>query len=336
MKKVLSSKKTAKFIFLLGILAVVFFDLYIINFTLSPKLPVPGKEAVCYSNQCGDDLRMIFLSALKTGKESIHLVSFGLSDPSILGLLKKKEKEDVPMHIYYDKKASPALDKRIKGAKSVKSKGLMHQKILVVDHKMVLLGSANMTQTSLSMHDNLCVGFISYEIAKFLEEKTPFSQGHIASNVGGQPIELYLLPDKGTVALEKLRFLIQNAKTTIKVAMFVLTHPLLTDELIQAHKRGVSVIVACDSHCALGYGAKILEKLRREKIPVLVSTGTELFHHKHIYIDENILVIGSANWTASAFKKNTDCFLILYNLTPTQKKFLNKLQAIIEGENKKT
>ena len=63
------------------------------------------------------------------------------------------------------------------------------------------------------MHDNLCIGFYSPQIARFLEEKTPFFVDHISTYVGNQKVEVWLLPDKKKEALEiKIKKLLHGKK----------------------------------------------------------------------------------------------------------------------------
>jgi len=183
------------------------------------------------------------------------------------------------------------------------------------------------------MHDNLIVGFYSPEIAKFLCENAPFSAGSISSLVGGQKVEVWLLPDFQNRALTKVKELIDSARDSIQVAMFTFTHPVLAEALIRAKNRGVDVKVAIDFQSKKGASKKAIEKLTEENIDILFNTDSKLCHHKYILLDHKTLICGSANWTKSAFNKNYDCFVILYNLDKTQKKFMKKLFKTITLES---
>jgi phosphatidylserine/phosphatidylglycerophosphate/cardiolipin synthase-like enzyme len=108
----------------------------------------------------------------------------------------------------------------------------------------------------------------------------------------------------------------------------------LTEALIQAEKRGVSVTLVIDRYTGQGSSEKALEKLKQAGLKVQLNTGAQLLHHKWAYIDEKILVQGSANWTLAAFSKNEDCFMILQDLSTKQRKFLNELWHIIYQDSK--
>lgn len=319
-------------------LAIVsFFCLFLIFDSLSPHLPQYNEPPRLYSNQCQRDLRLTLLEAIRTAQESIYLVMFGLSDKPILWAVGQKAKQKIDVEIYYDPKGSPRVQNFIEKGKvhPVFSNGLMHQKILIVDEEMVFIGSANMTTASLRMHDNLVVGLMSPKIAKFLKEKTPRESGYLRTLVGGQDVEIWLLPDPRGHALHDLRKKIRSATRSIRIALFTYTHPALIEEVIEAHRRGVDVSVVIDMHSGLGASAKGIQQLKKEGVKVLSSQGIQLMHHKFIWIDGTTLLTGSANWTKAAFYKNSDCFLALNHLTEEQKNFMSRLWRRIETEAKK-
>ena len=277
---------------------------------------------------------MILLKALTKATKSIHLVMFGLTDASILQTLYKKSKE-MDVNIFYDPSASTkiGIGKGKLKPHPIFSKGLMHQKILVIDDEISFLGSANMTRSSLKMHDNLVIGFHSPIVAKFLKEKAPNSSGHLKTTVGGQKVELWLLPDPRGHALTALREMIRKANYSIRIGMFTLSHPLLVEELLQAQKRGIDLTIAIDFNSGFGASKQAIEKLKSNGAKVILSTSSKLLHHKFLYVDENTLVCGSANWTKAAFYKNHDCFAVLHNMTSQQKRFMEELWEKIEEDS---
>lgn len=323
-------KKKARFPWALLFVAV--FCIWFVWESLNPHLPKPQEAARFYSNQCQQDIRATLLSAIRGATSSIHLVTFGLSDRSVLTALSEKIKENVPTTVYYDTGGSPKIYRFLKGGDihPIKNAGLMHQKIVILDKQLVFIGSANMTSASLRMHDNLVIGFVSPTVAKFLEEHEPYSSGYLQTKLGGQELELWLLPDPRGHALTELRKKIRTAKRSIRIALFTFTHPGLVDEVIDAHRRGVQVSVVIDMNSALGASSKAFEKLKKAGLCVRLSKGLQLLHHKFIYIDEKTLVTGSANWTKAAFYKNSDCILALEPLNSDQKKFMSRLWRQIE------
>ncbi len=320
------SNKVPVFLFLIFWLCV-----WLIIESVSPHLPVSTEPPRLYSNQAQQDLRLTLVEAIRQSEQSIHLVMFGLSDPTIVHALSRKT---IPTTVYYDPNGSPNLWNSLPNCKlhPVRGFGLMHQKILILDKEMVFIGSANMTTASLTMHDNLVIGFKSQKVANFLIQKSPHSSGYLRAMVGGQEIELWLLPDPRAHALQDLRRKIRSAHQSIRIALFTFTHPALVDEVVAAHHRGIQVHVVVDLHSGLGASKSAIEKIKRAGIKVSMSQGIQLLHHKFILIDDRMLITGSANWTKSAFYKNSDCILVLHHLDGTQKQFMENLWQRIESE----
>lgn len=311
-----------KLILLLGWLgALAWFCTWLLYHSFNPALPESGSPPLLYSSQDRVDLRQIVVHAIERSRQSIFLVMFGLSDPGILSALSEKVLGQLKTTVYYDPKGSPNVRKALPGGEihPVKTSGLMHHKVLILDGETVFLGSTNLTLTSLKMHDNLMIGFVSRPIAHFLLNHLPTQTGHLQCKVGGQNVELWLLPDPRGHVLQDIRTKIQMARHSLKIALFTLTHPLLVDELIAAHQRGVEVTVAVDSTTGMGASKKAVTALHRAGVKVLFSQGVQLMHHKFVYIDDETLLTGSANWTQSAFCKNSDCFFALYQITRDQK-----------------
>lgn len=318
------------------IFPIVVFCIWFVWASLNPTLPKPSEPPRLYSNQCQQDLTLTFLEAIKKTKNSIYLVMFGLSDPTILGALNQKIQNQVPTTIYYDAKGSPNLRKMLPGGDihPIRLSGLMHQKILILDDETVFLGSANMTTPSLRMHDNLVIGLSNKKIANFLKERAPNASGHLRTLVGGQDVDLWLLPDPRGHILSDLRKKIRSASRSIRIALFTFTHPSLLEELITAKRRGVDISIVVDMHSGLGASAKMVAELKNAGIKILLSQGAQLLHHKFVYIDGQTLITGSANWTKAAFTKNSDCLIILHNLSQEQKTFMNRLWRRIEATAK--
>lgn len=299
--------------------------LYITGSFKEIELPQPDKKPLLYANQLHDNLKNGYLSAIKSAKESIVLIIYSLSDPDIIHALQAAGERGVAVKVICDgnatyKKLGKAID-----VKKIYKKGLMHQKILVIDSKQIWLGSANMTEESLLLHGNLVTAFYSPEMARFINDKSQASHTFLVAN---QRIDLSFLPED-VLGAKKIVDLIRSAKKTIKVAMFTFTREDFTDELIKAKNRGVDVQVVIDRRAALGAGVKVYQKLLENHLNPILSEGDGLLHHKFLYIDDTILVNGSANWTKAAFNKNDDCFLILYDLTQEQQDVMNRLWKVI-------
>lgn len=324
-------KKVSPYFLISGIL--LFYVWLTLTASQTP-LPDPKKPILLYSNQTRQDIKLTYCKALKSARESIFLSIYGISDPQILRLLCKKSKENVAIKVEYDPSASVNLKKILPSSiksSAMKTKGLMHRKIAVLDHSQIFLGSANMTTTSLRHHANLVLGLYSPPLASYLENPSASS---FLFEIGTQTGELFLLPDPKNQGLERLIQEINLAKEKINIAMFTLTHPALANALIRAKNRGIDVRIAVDYYTAMGASKKALAAMGKEGVNIYLSQGRELLHHKWAIIDNKTLIMGSANWTKAAFSKNHDFLLFLSPLGKDQKKSLSNLWKIIEQESK--
>lgn len=296
--------------------------------SLPPPSPKESSPAQFYASQCNDDLRKVFVSSIKEAEKSILLIIYSLTDDQVIKALQEKASQGVAITVIHDastasygiKRLSPEI-KRIGWKKS----GLMHQKILVVDESKVWIGTANLTTESLRIHDNIVIGMCSGELARAITKRQ-----HRDFFLGGQLVEFWILPEEKKDGLNQLLSLVRKAERSIKVAMFTWTHPDLTRAIIEAHNRGVKVEVVIDHGQGLGVSEKSVDELSRAGVNVALSRS-EMLHHKLAYIDDQLLVVGSANWTRAAFSKNEECFLVIHDLNEEQKNKMNSLWHAIRA-----
>ena len=96
---------------------------------------------------------------------------------------------------------------------------------------------------------------------------------------------------------------INNAKSSIYIAMFSFTHKDIAEALVAANQRNVNIHI-------------MIHKTRptNTKIPTLAKKIQEIylgpkggtFHHKYAVFDEKSVITGSANWSSSGNSKNRD------------------------------
>lgn len=292
-------------------------------------LPQKGEQAEFYSDHTEDHLGHIVKTALKKAQKSIYIEIFSLSDPKTLKLLNEKSKQGVHIELITDKQYVAQTKRKLRSSISVtpgSTNGLMHRKIVIIDDQMVWLGSVNFTWESLSMHHNLLMGVHSPVLASVLTDPSAPEEGRIM--VAGQNMDVWNLP-KARTALEHLLNSIQNARTSIHIAMFTWTRTDIVEALVKAQHRGVNVKVVLDKRSSEGASSKVLQLLRAYKIPVRLSQGAQLMHHKFMLIDGKELYFGSVNWTAGGFMKNKDIMIRVPLLSLRQEEFMHKLWSAL-------
>lgn len=132
--------------------------------------------------------------------------------------------------------------------------------------------------------------------------------------------ELYFLPLQKEEAKRALVDSLLSAKKSIDVAMFSFTSKDLAKTLKKAAEKGIRVRVVFDrewnlknDHSRLGYLAKYknVECYLLEGEASDNKKWTGKMHIKMAIVDDVDLVLGSANWSFSAFNKNHETLLIL-------------------------
>lgn len=312
------------------------------------ELPDTRKPIRLYSNQSSQDIKLLFCSALQRAQSSIYAQVYGITDPDLIHLFIQRSSQGIHTELAYDRKASASLPAKLPSnltAYPVSCSGLMHRKILILDDTLSFLGSANLTTSSLRHHDNLIVGIFSPELTRWIHERSalvqkkkrgrkkgdpPPENPSFSADFGTEHLSVHFLPDLTKTLLPQLLSSLEQAHSSIQIAMFTLTHPLIADALVAAHKRGVQVQVAIDYYTARGASKKAAATLLQAGVTLYHSRGMQLLHHKWALIDEKLLITGSANWTKAAFDTNQDFLLFLSPLSPENQKFMQKLWKRIE------
>lgn len=310
------AKKSSLYLFVIA-------ALYIALLGAAFYTPLPSPIAL-YSNQQRDDLRLCLKSLFQKARSSIDITMYAVTDEELLKKLHQKAREGVTVSIRHDR--STPLNSPY--AIPIKAKGLMHRKIVLIDNRYVILGSANLTTSSLLHHDNLSLGLDHPPLAAFLKHPTSTT---FDFQIEKQKGKVWLLPDRR--ALSYLQEQLHRAQTSVFIAMFTLTHPELLQTLIDLHQRGVAVTVALDRYAARGASKKAVQLLQSKGVPLLLSQGLQLLHHKWAYIDRKTIILGSTNWTKAAFSKNEDCLLFLDDLKKREQKQMDRLCRTIALES---
>lgn len=152
-------------------------------------------------------------------------------------------------------------------------------------------------------------------------------------------LEVYFSPKGGCAsAIEKK---IDSAKKEILVAVYTFTSSQLAWALVRAKKRGVDVKVVLDSSGTEDRFSKV-EFLKNKGIEAkidyfhILQTQRKMrkfpgkMHHKFAVIDEEVVITGSYNWTASAEEHNDEDCLIFIDAKELAKIYKKKFFVIWE------
>lgn len=115
---------------------------------------------------------------------------------------------------------------------------------------------------------------------------------------------------------------INEAKKSIQIMAYSFTDADIVNALIKAHRRNVNVQVILD-HSNFKAKNPLLSELINERICVRIDKPQGIAHNKVMIIDERIVLTGSYNYSAAAYKRNTENLLILHDKNMAQKYMTN-------------
>ena len=330
-----------------GTIAIAFFLYTCIAFVLfqPSTVTVLEEEGSCsfLSTDLGDPVRPSIEQAILQAKQSILLIIYSLSDRKIIGALRNAANRGVEVTVLHDPIETPdcqsLLGKKIT-CYPKRGRGLMHNKLLVIDHTQVWLGSANMSTRSLTEQGNLVVAMRSRVLSESIEQlaqtilckdvckKSPAPEP-VSVRFVDSKISLFFHPYHGRTTLDTVIKRINKASHRVFVAMFTFTHPDLIDALCRAKERGVNVRVVLDQESALQTSRKAYVRFKREGVPCGYRTKTGLLHYKTAVIDD-LLIAGSCNWTKAGFLFNHEAMLFIDPLTSSQQKWVDQWWKEVE------
>jgi len=108
-----------------------------------------------------------------------------------------------------------------------------------------------------------------------------------------------------------------KAKERIDIAMYYFTGRDLANTVIDAHTREVRVRIYLDKDQRKAKYSKS-RYLAKCGISIRYSDNPYIMHRKFAVIDNEVVITGSHNWTASAGGRNNESLLIIYDTKVAQ------------------
>ena len=146
--------------------------------------------------------------------------------------------------------------------------------------------------------------------------------------------EIYFMPQENKQAIKALIQTIKESSKNIDIAIYSFTNREISKAIRDVAKKGTKVRIIYDeksnkdpNKSTIGYLAKL------NNIQVCTLDGklsknkkyTGLMHLKMAIIDNKKIILGSANWSKSAFETNYENLIIMEN-----EKFITKAQSAFE------
>ncbi len=203
--------------------------------------------------------------------------------------------------------------------------GLMHNKFAVIDNAEVWFGSMNFTDSGAYDDDNFLMRIRSTKVAEnftkefeemFVDDK--FGQDAVAETpnprviVDGTPIDVYFSPD------DKAQASLLELLNTARENIFFLAFSFTSDEIgnlmrEKAKNDNVRVFGVMDTEQVNSNIGTEYDAFKQANLSVRLDGNEGQMHHKVIIIDQQIVALGSYNFTNSAETRNDENLLVIYN-----------------------
>lgn len=127
---------------------------------------------------------------------------------------------------------------------------------------------------------------------------------------------VYFLPKQSKEAKKEIASLINNAKSSIDIAMYNFSYKKFAKLLKKAKKRGVKVHLLYEKSDIKLKGLDAIQHANKVKL-----------HTKLAIFDNQTVVFGSTNWTKESFNENLE-FIYVTNNPNTVQKFTTFFQGV--------
>jgi phosphatidylserine/phosphatidylglycerophosphate/cardiolipin synthase-like enzyme len=202
--------------------------------------------------------------------------------------------------------------------------GLMHDKFVVIDRSEVWMGSMNFTTSGAYEDNNNLVHILSTKVAddytvEFEEmfKDDFFGPDAVAATpnpkitIDGETLEVYFSPDDHVA--KRIVELLRGAEHSIYFLAYSFTANDFGEIMRQKAKAGLTVSGVMEESQVKSNQGSEYTPFKDAELPVYLDGNAGQMHHKVIIIDEEIVITGSYNFSASAERTNDENVVIFFD-----------------------
>ena len=216
--------------------------------------------------------------------------------------------------------------------------GLMHNKFVVIDRADTWTGSMNYTKEGVYEDNNNMICIHSVKVAEdyetefnemFVDDKFGPTMGAATPNprvtMDGTPLDIYFSPDDRPQAA--LVDLLDNAQRSIYFLAYSLTADPIGNAIRQRAAAGIKISGVMEAEQVASNVGTEYDAFRAAGVDVHLDGNSGQMHHKVMIIDDQIVIMGSYNFTASAEKANDENLIVIYN-TDIASQYLREFKRV--------
>ena len=275
----------------------------------------------------GVDERLV--EAVDAARLSIHLAIYNLSLNNVREALINAHRRGVDVRLVTesDNLDGDDLQRLIEAGIPVlgdRREGIMHNKFMVIDGTEIWTGSMNYTGSGVYADNNFVIRIFSdklsqayeAEFAEMFEDdrfgpQEGISEPFPAIDIQGTSVEVQFAPDdRPEPALVNL---LDTARASVAFLAFSFTSDPLGNALVRADQAGLHIQGVMDDEQAASNTGSELPAFRSAGLEVRLDGNAGQMHEKVLIIDEEIVVLGSYNFSRSANEKNDENLLVIHD-----------------------
>ncbi len=296
-----------------------------------------------FSSQLDGGVDGPLVEAINSARQSVDVATYSLSLNSVRNALIAAHQRGVAVRVVMESENMDRSDpqKLIEAGVPVvgdRREGLMHNKFMVIDRSEIWTGSMNFTDGGAYTDNNNLIRIRSAQLAEnytvefeemFLTDVYGSEQGVETPNqvvrVDEIQMDNYFSPDDGTA--QRISKLLNNASESIYFLAYSFTNDEFGQILIRKSGGGLEVSGVMEEEQVNSNQGTEFDPLSQAGIDVRLDGNPEMMHHKVFIIDEEVVVLGSYNFSRNAEMVNDENSLILFS-PEIAKLYLQEFQRI--------
>jgi phosphatidylserine/phosphatidylglycerophosphate/cardiolipin synthase-like enzyme len=289
-------------------------------FFTDPTSPEADRE------EGGPDKQLV--AAIDSARISVDVAAYSFSLYSIQRALLNAFNRGVQVRVVMESdNLTDAVPQALQGAGipmiGDQRKGLMHDKFIIIDRTEVWTGSLNFTYSGTYADNNNLIRIRSSQLADdyTVEFEEMFKDDFFGPDVvaetpypnikiDGTYLDVFFSPDDQPA--RHIAALLRGAEQSIYIMAYSFTANDFGDIIKQKARAGLVVKGVVDETQTKSAGSEF-QAFQKAGLPIYVDGNPGLMHHKVIIIDQQIVITGSYNFTASAERTNDENLLVIYD-----------------------
>lgn len=275
----------------------------------------------------------IIADDLLRAQTQVDVAAFDLDAEPIVAALMVLEERGIPVRIVTDTDnvdLSSIRRLRRRGISVVEDKrsGFMHNKFIIIDNRYLWTGSMNFTSNDVYCNNNNTVRFDTPDLATNYRaemdemyddrsfgpdsaQNTPFEQ----FTIQGVAVGNYFAPERQLEVINVIARAVARAEIEILFMAFSFTNEEIGEAMLGRADAGVPIRGIFEKTGA-DAESSYYSPMRNAGLPnvdVRLDGNSRLLHHKVIIVDQQTVIFGSFNFTASANRSNDENLLIVHD-----------------------